>query len=403
MQAIHFQTNSSELHFKSLPPLSLYIHFPWCIRKCPYCDFNSHEKKGDFDESAYIAALLQEVEFHLPRIWGRPIVSIFMGGGTPSLFSAAAMNDLLNGLRLRLTLLPNLEITLEANPGAVEIEQFVGYRAAGINRLSVGIQSFNDTHLKALGRVHGGQEARHALGIATQYFDRVNADIMYALPHQTLDEALLDIETAVDLGVSHVSAYHLTLEPNTLFAAQVPQGLPDDDASADMQEAIEKRLAARGFEHYETSAFARLPAQGQDSEYSRHNVNYWQFGDYLGIGAGAHSKITAHDGITRLMSHKQPTAYLQASRAGRSPTQTETKVGRNTLPAEFMMNALRLTNGIDLTLFYERTGGSWVDIQAGVEQGVAKGLLEFDAQTPSILRPTLRGQRFLNDVLTLFL
>ncbi|KJV27248.1 coproporphyrinogen III oxidase [Aquitalea magnusonii] len=395
---------------RELPPLSLYIHFPWCVRKCPYCDFNSHELKsssgqtvqwnpqagvasGGFDEMAYVETLLRDLEYSLPAIWGRSVSTIFMGGGTPSLFSAQAMDTLLAGIRARLRLSPETEITMEANPGTFEAEKFRGYREAGINRLSIGIQSFNPQHLQVLGRIHDGDEARRAIDIALSCFDNVNLDLMYALPGQTLEQALQDIDTALSHGITHLSAYHLTIEPNTLYAVRTPQNLPDDEVSADMQDAIEARLAAAGFEHYETSAFAR------PGKRSRHNVNYWQFGDYLGIGAGAHGKISSHEGIVREMRHKQPAAYIQAVADGQ-PVQSSRKVARDELPFEFMMNLLRLTGGFETRLFTERTGLPVSCIRNELQQAIQQGLLEQDATT---IRPTLQGQRFLNDLLTLFL
>ncbi|BAK75435.1 oxygen-independent coproporphyrinogen III oxidase [Pseudogulbenkiania sp. NH8B] len=378
---------------RELPPLSLYLHFPWCVRKCPYCDFNSHEAKNGFDEDAYVAALLADLESALPAVWGRPVHTIFMGGGTPSLFSARAMDTLLAGIRARVRLYPDAEITMEANPGTFESDKFKGFREAGINRLSIGIQSFDPAHLKALGRIHDGDEARRAVDIALTHFDNVNLDLMYALPGQTLEQALTDMGTALSFGVTHISAYHLTIEPNTLFARYLPPKLPDDELSADMQEALEARLAEAGFGHYETSAFAR---PGREC---RHNLNYWQFGDYLGIGAGAHSKISAHDSIVREMRYKQPAAYLKAVAEGR-PTQSRERIARADLPFEFMMNLLRLTDGFELRLFAERTGLPLTHIQRELAEAEAQGLIERDLTT---LKPTLKGQRFLNDLLTLFL
>ncbi|NDV11977.1 radical SAM family heme chaperone HemW [Crenobacter caeni] len=378
---------------KSLPPLSLYIHFPWCVRKCPYCDFNSHEAKAGFDEAGYVDALLADLELALPAVWGRPVTTIFMGGGTPSLFSPEAIDHLLAGVRARVRVHPDAEISMEANPGTVEHGRFEGYRAAGVNRLSLGIQSFDDGFLRTLGRIHGGAEARGALEAALQHFDNVNADLMYALPGQTLDQALADVDTALSAGVTHLSAYHLTIEPNTLFARYEPENLPDDERSADMQEAIEERLAAAGFQHYETSAFARPGRQ------CRHNLNYWTFGDYLGIGAGAHGKVSAHDGVRRQMRYKQPAAYLKAVAAG-EPVQEAHKVGRRDLPFEFMMNALRLTGGFDESLFAAHTGLPLVQIARELDEAVRRGLIE---RQGGLIRPTLAGQRFLNDLLTLFL
>ncbi|WP_024301360.1 radical SAM family heme chaperone HemW [Pseudogulbenkiania sp. MAI-1] len=378
---------------RELPPLSLYIHFPWCVRKCPYCDFNSHEARNGFDEDAYVAALLTDLELALPAVWGRPVHTIFMGGGTPSLFSAKAMDTLLAGIRARVRLYPDAEITMEANPGTFESDKFKGFREAGINRLSIGIQSFDPAHLKALGRIHDGDEARRAVDIALTHFDNVNLDLMYALPGQSLEQALTDMGTALSFGVTHISAYHLTIEPNTLFARYLPPKLPDDELSADMQEALEARLAEAGFGHYETSAFA------QPGRECRHNLNYWQFGDYLGIGAGAHAKISAHDGIVREMRYKQPAAYLKAVAEGQ-PAQSRERIARADLPFEFMMNLLRLTDGFELRLFAERTGLPLTHIQRELAEAEAQGLIERDLTT---LKPTLKGQRFLNDLLTLFL
>ena len=376
----------------ALPPLALYIHFPWCIKKCPYCDFNSHAQKGSLPEQQYIAALLSDLESCLPLIWGRPITSIFMGGGTPSLFSAEAINLLLEGIRARVRLHPDAEITLEANPGTFESEKFAGYRAAGITRLSIGIQSFNASHLQALGRVHNDQEAHRAIEIAHQHFDNFNLDIMYALPGQTLAQAIQDIQTAIGCESTHLSAYHLTLEPNTLFH-RYPPALPDEDSSADMSDAIEEQLAAAGFEHYETSAFAKPKRE------AKHNLNYWQFGDYLGIGAGAHAKISFPDKIIRQMRFKQPTEYLQKMAAG-SAVQTEEQITLEQLPFEFMLNALRLTGGFDLNLFTERTGLPFTRVIGQIERAEQDGLL---VRELNHVRPTLRGQRFLNTLLERFL
>lgn len=376
-----------------LPPLSLYVHFPWCVRKCPYCDFNSHEARNGVDDLGYVAALLSDLELALPTVWGRPVHSVFIGGGTPSLMSEAALNSLMDGIRARLRLDPDAEITLEANPGTFESEKFKAFRAAGINRLSIGVQSFDDDKLRALGRIHDSRQARVALEIALSQFDNVNLDLMYALPQQSLAQALSDLEIALSCGVTHLSAYHLTIEPNTLFHRYLPPGLPDDDLSADMQEAIEARLEQAGFLHYETSAFA---APGHQC---RHNLNYWQFGDYLGIGAGAHGKISRHDGIRREMRFKQPAAYLQSVADG-APAQTSDPVSRKDLPFEFMMNALRLTGGFELAMFSERTGLPLSSIQRELALAEQQGLIIRDLAT---LQPTLKGQRFLNDLLTLFL
>ncbi|WP_084092282.1 radical SAM family heme chaperone HemW [Andreprevotia lacus] len=383
----------------ALPPLALYIHFPWCVKKCPYCDFNSHAVRGQGGdgldpalEAQYIDALLRDLETCLPLVWGRPVTSIFMGGGTPSLFSAQSMDTLLAGIRARVKLLPDSEITLEANPGTFEAAKFAGYREAGINRLSIGIQSFNPAHLKALGRIHNDDEALRAVEIAHRHFDNFNLDIMYALPQQTLEQALSDIDRAIDCQSTHLSAYHLTLEPNTLFH-RYPPNLPDDDMAADMQDAIEERLAAAGFEHYETSAFAKPGRR------ARHNLNYWTFGDYLGIGAGAHAKISFPDKIIRQMRYKQPGEYLQQMAAG-SAVQTEEAVTLEQLPFEFMLNLLRLTEGFDLTLFTERTGLPITKLVHEVERARADGLLERELNH---VCPTARGRRFLNALLERFL
>ncbi|NMG75591.1 radical SAM family heme chaperone HemW [Aromatoleum diolicum] len=380
---------------KASPPLALYVHYPWCVKKCPYCDFNSHALRaggGDIPEQAYIDALIADLETALPQVWGRRVHSVFIGGGTPSLMSAAGLDRLLTGIRTLLPLDPLAEITLEANPGTVEAGRFRDYRAAGVNRLSLGIQSFNDSHLERLGRIHGGDEARRAIDTALAHFERVNLDLMYALPEQSLAEALADLDTALAFGVSHLSAYHLTLEPNTPFAHSPPP-LPDADASADMQDAIEARLAAAGFRHYETSAFAR---PGQEC---RHNLNYWAFGDYLGIGAGAHGKLSSHEGIVREMRHKHPGRYLEGAQKG-DFVQERRDVGVAELPFEFMMNALRLTDGFPRRLFADRTGVPLAAIEAELADARRRGLIEITADH---IRPTEQGRHFLNDLLTLFL
>lgn len=377
---------SSEPTFAGVVPLALYIHWPWCVKKCPYCDFNSHESAPQ--EAAYLDALIADLEAALPTIWGRPIISVFIGGGTPSLMSGATVDALLAALRMRLPLLPDAEITLEANPGTVEAGRFAAYRAAGVNRLSLGIQSFDDKKLAALGRIHSGDEARRAIDIAQQNFERVNLDLMYALPEQTLPEAQRDLATASATGISHLSAYHLTLEPNTPFH-HAPPPLPDDDLAADMQDMIEETLAGAGYQHYETAAFAKLGQRCQ------HNLNYWGFGDYLGIGAGAHSKLSDHTGIRREARPRHPKDYL-ADPAARNWQSVEAA----DLPGEFMMNALRLTDGVPLTWFSERTGLSLTAIEKSVLAGRQEGLLEVVDQR---LRPTAQGRRFLNRLITLFL
>jgi putative oxygen-independent coproporphyrinogen III oxidase len=376
----------------ALPPLSLYVHLPWCVRKCPYCDFNSHADRA-FPESDYIDALLIDLERALPEIWGRRIHTVFFGGGTPSLFSPQGIDRILTGVRALTPLQPGAEITLEANPGTVESAKFAGFREAGVTRVSLGIQSFNPRHLQALGRIHDDAEARRAAELAANHFDTFNLDLMYALPGQTLAEALADVETALSFQPPHLSAYHLTLEPNTPFGHTAPPNLPDDDAAADMQLAIEARLHEAGMQHYETSAYAR------PHHASRHNRNYWQFGDYLGIGAGAHSKLSFQDRMLRQMRTKHPLQYMQAVKQGVHIADIRT-LTRDDLPFEFMMNALRLSEGIPAALFEERTGLPLCACAAALEAARTKGLLEAD---PSRLRPTPMGQRYLNDLLELFL
>jgi len=380
------------VNFQALPPLSLYIHIPWCVRKCPYCDFNSHEARGEIPEKEYVAALVRDMELALPQVWGRKVYTVFFGGGTPSLLSGEAVAEILRQVRLLLPLDINAEITLEANPGTVEAGKFALFKEAGVNRLSLGIQSFNDAHLRALGRIHSGDEARHAIEIAQSHFDNVNLDMMYALPQQTLDEALQDVRAALRFKPQHLSCYHLTLEPNTLFAHDPPQ-LPDDEASSDMQQRNEDLLASHGYQHYETSAFA------QPNRRSRHNLNYWQFGDYLGIGAGAHSKLSFHDKVLRQARYKQPQAYMEAAAQG-LPVQEEREVGHEELAFEFMMNALRLNGGFDSTLFQERTSLPLQTIRRELEEAEKRGLLVRDLQK---IAPTQLGQRFLNDLLEIFL
>jgi oxygen-independent coproporphyrinogen-3 oxidase len=380
------------LNLSALPPLSLYVHFPWCVRKCPYCDFNSHEVQGGFPEDDYIAALRADLESALPLIWGRKIYTIFIGGGTPSLMSAAGLDRLLSDIRTLLPLDANVEITMEANPGTFEAEKFKSYRVSGINRLSIGIQSFNAHHLQALGRIHDGDEARKAVDIAHANFDNFNLDLMYALPSQTLDEARQDIATAIGFAPPHLSLYHLTLEPNTYFA-KYPPSVPDDDLSAEMQDMITEATTAAGYTHYEVSAYA------QPGRQARHNLNYWQFGDYLGIGAGAHSKLSFPHRIVRQARYKQPKAYLEHMRAGNA-IQEDMEIGRAELGFEFMLNALRLTEGFDVNLFGERTGLTINAIDKSLNEAEAKGLLYRDHK---IIRPTELGQRFLNDLQQMFL
>lgn len=381
---------------KALPPLSLYVHIPWCLKKCPYCDFNSHEMRGQesqVSEDAYVAALIRDLESALQDVWGRRLSSVFFGGGTPSLFSARAIDKILTAVRTLLPLEHFAEVTLEANPGTFEAQKFADFRAAGINRLSIGIQSFNPQHLQALGRVHDDREARRAVEIAQQNFDNINLDLMYALPGQTLRDAQQDIETACAMNVTHISAYHLTLEPNTLFH-RFPPPLPDDEQAAAMQELIEQITANHQYRNYETSAFAR---PGKES---RHNLNYWLFGDYLGIGAGAHSKISFAGKIVRQMRFKQPKEYLAKAQTGESLIQTQHELTPADRGFEFMMNALRLTGGFDTALFQERTGLPIRAVQQQLDEAEQRGLLVHDHLR---IKPTILGKRFLNDLLQIFL
>ena len=380
------------LNLSVLPPLSLYVHFPWCVKKCPYCDFNSHEASGGFPETEYLAALRADLENALPSIWGRKIYTIFIGGGTPSLMSAAGLDRLLSDIRTLLPLDGAVEITMEANPGTFEAEKFRSYRASGINRLSIGIQSFNSRHLHALGRIHDGDDARRAVDIAHANFENFNLDLMYALPSQTLDEARRDVATAIGFAPPHLSLYHLTLEPNTYFA-KYPPVVPDDDASAEMQDMIQAETGAAGYQHYEVSAYAKAGRQ------ARHNLNYWQFGDYLGIGAGAHSKLSFPHRVVRQARYKQPKAYLEHMQAGNA-IQEELEIGRGELGFEFMLNALRLTEGFEANLFAERTGLTLNTIEKTLNEAEAKGLLYRDHK---IIRPTDLGKRFLNDLQEMFL
>ncbi|GAB4125779.1 MAG: radical SAM family heme chaperone HemW [Sideroxydans sp.] len=387
-----FVSHSQAVSFRVPPPLSLYIHIPWCVRKCPYCDFNSHELRAGLPEKEYVAALVSDLESALPLIWGRKVYSIFIGGGTPSLLSGAALMRLLGEVRQRLPLTPDAEITLEANPGTVEADKFAAFREAGVNRLSLGIQSFNDAHLRALGRIHSSDEARQAIGVAQQHFDNINLDLMYALPRQTVEQAIQDVQTALSFAPPHLSCYHLTLEPNTLFAHRPPP-LPDDEVSSEMQQRIEALLATHGYAHYETSAFA-LPGR-----FSRHNLNYWQFGDYLGIGAGAHSKLSFHDRVIRQARLKQPQAYLEAVQRAKQ-VQHEQQLNQSDLAFEFMMNALRLNDGFNEALFQERTGlPLWV-VRRQLAEAERKGLLNWNDRR---IAPTPLGRRFLNDLLEIFL
>jgi oxygen-independent coproporphyrinogen-3 oxidase len=357
------------------------------VRKCPYCDFNSHERTGALPEKEYLEALMRDLEQRLPSVWGRRLTSVFIGGGTPSLFSPESIDALLSGVRARLPLEPGAEVTLEANPGTVEAARFGGFRAAGVNRISIGVQSFDEGMLKALGRIHSADEARRAIAAARESFDNVNIDLMYGLPGQSAAMARADIEEAVRSGVPHVSAYQLTIEPNTVFFSKPPR-LPEHDACADMQLVVEQNLHDEGFERYETSAFARPGMR------CRHNLNYWEFGDYLGIGAGAHGKLSFPDRITRHEQAKQPAEYLKGAPA------KETTVSARELPFEFMLNALRLVDGFETRLFTERTGLPMTAIGRQLGQAEEKGLIERDLKR---IAPSAKGRLFLNELLELFL
>jgi oxygen-independent coproporphyrinogen-3 oxidase len=383
------------LTLAALPPLSLYIHIPWCLKKCPYCDFNSHAVRGsaaDVPEARYVDAVVADLEASLPFVWGRRIHTIFIGGGTPSLFSPAAIERLLGAVRARLPLEPDCEITLEANPGTFERDRFRGFAEAGVTRLSIGVQSFDDARLAALGRVHDAAQARAAIEEARSAFATFNIDLMYALPGQGPDDAAADLETALACDPPHLSVYHLTIEPNTYFA-RFPPPLPDDDVAFAMLDRIVERTAAHGLERYEVSAFAR------PGHRARHNLNYWEFGDYLGLGAGAHGKLSFPHRIVRQGRLRDPMAYMAGAEAGRAIA-SEHEVPRADLGFEFMLNALRLREGFELARFAERTGLPLSAIEGPLGDAERRGLLERDLHHA---RPTPRGFDFLNDLQQLFL
>lgn len=381
--------------FSGIPPLGLYIHLPWCERKCPYCDFNSYTVDGEIPQQAYVDALLNDLEQDLPLIWGRSIDSIFIGGGTPSLFSAAEIDRLLSGLRALLNFAPAIEVTLESNPGSAERNNYSGYRAAGINRLSIGVQSFDNEKLAILGRVHDAEAARAAFAAARAAgFDNINLDLMFALPEQSLLQACADLEQAIRLEPEHISHYQLTLEPNTLFHKKPPANLADEDLAAEQQAACHALLAGNGYRQYEVSAWCR---GGRESQ---HNLNYWHFGDYLGIGAGAHSKITlaGENRVLRRQRQRQPRAYL--AEAGRDSIVSEKQLDAADLCFEFMLNALRLKQGFATSLFHENTGLALNQLLPALEAARDKGLLEYDGAK---IRPTELGFNYLNDLQALFL
>ena len=385
------------LQLAALPPLSLYIHLPWCLKKCPYCDFNSHELQAGGTlptdlEQRYVNALVADLDASLPLIWGRTVHSIFIGGGTPSLFSPESIDRLLGDIRARVKLTPDCEITLEANPGTFEKDRFKAFRSAGVTRLSIGVQSFNDAHLKALGRVHDGAQAIAAVEEAAQSFDTFNLDLMYALPGQTIADLDKDVQMALSLAPPHISIYHLTIEPNTYFA-KFPPLVPEEDTAYAMLDRLTELLGQAGLDRYEVSAYAK------SGHRCRHNLNYWQFGDYLGIGAGAHSKLSFAHRVVRQVRYREPKLYMQNASAGSAVAQDE-DIKHKELAFEFMLNALRLKEGFDPALFFERTGLPLSTIQAGLSLSIEKNLL---IQTPKSIKPTERGFDFLSDLQELFL
>ncbi len=382
------------LQLGAMPPLALYVHLPWCLRKCPYCDFNSHERQGELPEAQYLDALRADLEASLPLIWGRRVSSIFIGGGTPSLFSPAGIDRLLSDIRARLPLEPGAEITLEANPGTFERERFKAFRAAGVNRLSIGVQSFDDSALQRLGRVHSAAQAQAAILEAKEAFDTFNIDLMYALPGQTLAQLGLELDQALAFEPPHLSIYHLTVEPNTMFALHPPV-LPDDDLASDMLDLITQRSAAAGLQRYEVSAFARAGHR------CFHNLNYWQFGDYLGIGAGAHGKLSFPHRVVRQVRWREPAAYMQHALAGNAVSNHH-EVARKDLPFEYMLGALRLKDGFDLARFTQTTGLPLSAVQSTLEQARDRGLLEWDEASGHV-QASVRGFDFLSDLQALFL
>ena len=389
-------TSPNKITLAALPPLALYIHFPWCEKKCPYCDFNSHQVKDGvrgFDEERYIKALIADLETELPRIWGRQVHSIFIGGGTPSLLSPKGMDDLLSAIRARVNLEPSAEITMEANPGSVEADKFAAFAKSGINRVSLGIQSFQDEQLKALGRIHNGEEAKRAIAIAVKNFKSVNIDLMYGLPNQSLRAAKADIETALSFKTPHLSLYNLTLEPNTYFANFPPKLPSEDEIDAIFEQNLEL-LTAAGYKRYEISAYAK-----KDQE-CKHNLNYWRFGDYIAMGAGAHGKISFPDKVTRQVRERHPETYMQAMEGKGNALIESRDVSAKDLPFEFMLNTLRLTDGVETKTFSERTGLPLHVISKGLEEASKKGLLD---NNPTTLKATDLGLRYLNNLQEMFL
>ncbi len=393
LRDVQHSMRAGTLQLAALPPLSLYVHLPWCLKKCPYCDFNSHElRPDDVPQQRYVDAVVADLEAALPLVWGRPVHSIFLGGGTPSLFAPALIDQLLGAIRARLPLEPDCEISMEANPGTFEKERFRAYRHAGVTRLSVGVQSFNDAHLQALGRVHDRAQALAAVEEVAQAFDTFNLDIMYALPGQTLEQVGQDLHTALQFAPPHISIYHLTIEPNTYFA-KYPPSIPEDDTAYGMLDHITELTGLAGLERYEVSAYARAEHR------CKHNLNYWQFGDYLGIGAGAHSKLSFAHRVVRQVRLREPRRYMERALAGNAVAQDQ-EVARADLPFEFMLNALRLRHGFGLRDFTERTGLPVTAIEAALQEAQRKGLIERDLAR---VRPTVRGFDFLSDLQEIFL
>ena len=385
----------------SLPPLSLYVHIPWCVKKCPYCDFNSHQIKDQttgqnrqgFNEKRYLEALKIDLQSALPKVWGRRIHTIFIGGGTPSLLSEEGMDQLLSDIRALLPVNADAEITMEANPGTFEIEKFRSFAKSGINRISLGIQSFDNEKLKALGRIHDSNQAKTAIAAAIDLFDQVNIDLMYALPEQTIDEALTDIRQAINFEPAHISLYHLTLEPNTLFA-KYPPALPDDDSAFEMLDRLMEELLVAGYQRYEVSAYAK------NGHRCQHNLNYWQFGDYIGIGAGAHGKISAHNQIARQTNERHPEAYMDKIFNQGHALIEERLLDKDDVPFEYMLNVLRLVDGVPTHQFKERTGLDIAAINGMMEEALKKGLLDEDPRT---IQASDLGLQYLNDLQMLFL
>lgn len=376
-----------------LPPLSLYIHIPWCVKKCPYCDFNSHSLNASLPEAQYVDSLIADLTQSLPLIWGRSIRTIFIGGGTPSLFSGDGINKIIQCVRSLTRLSPMAEITIEANPGTVDNEHIRDYSIAGVNRISFGVQSFNDKHLKALGRIHDKEAAILAINKARKHFEQINLDIIYGLPNQTNEELISDLEQAVQFNTTHLSLYNLTIEPNTEFYNNTPIGLPDNDLCYTMQDTLINFLAKHGYNRYEISAYAK------GYNFCKHNINYWQFGDYLGIGAGAHSKISFHDKIIRQVRQKHPKTYMD-NVLQRKHIIEDKIVSEKDLPFEFMLNGLRLTRGFPTSIFVERTGLGLNKILNQLETAKQKGFITYEN---GYITPTVLGLDFLNDLLMLFL